>query len=105
MHEVYLSGRLKTAIEKCRWLSKKQPFAWGNFTNLNYLPNEVTIECSESANVAVDDCRPHRLRDTFAVRKLLGGMSLDDPSKLILHSSVKVTVTYYARWSRRVRGR
>jgi integrase len=40
----------------------------------------------------------HRLRDTFAVRKLLGGFQLDDVSRLLGHSSVKVTETYYAKW-------
>jgi integrase len=53
----------------------------------------------------VDDCRPHRLRDTFAVRALLHGMSLEDVSRLLGHSSVKVTELYYAKWvaARKVR--
>ena len=50
----------------------------------------------ERAQVA--DCRPHRLRDTFAVRALLRGMQLEDVSRLLGHSSVKVTETYYAKW-------
>ena len=51
------------------------------------------------------DCRPHRLRDTFAVRKLVAGIPLEDVSRLLGHSSVKVTEAYYARWtaSRKVR--
>jgi len=53
----------------------------------------------------VEDCRPHRLRDTFGVRKLLGGFQLDDVSRLLGHSSVKVTETYCAKWvaSRKLR--
>src|SRR5579863_8204022 len=43
-------------------------------------------------------CRPHRLRDTFAVRALLRGMQLEDVSRLLGHTSVKVTETYYAKW-------
>jgi integrase len=39
-----------------------------------------------------------RLRDTFAVRKLLAGFQLEDVSRLLGHSSVKVTETYYAKW-------
>ena len=44
------------------------------------------------------DCRPHRLRDTFAVRKLLGGLQLEDVSRLLGHSGVKLTEAYYAKW-------
>jgi integrase len=98
-HEVYLTDRLKTAIEKCKWLSKSKPFAWGNFANLDYLPSEVYYRMqSIGERCGVEDCRPHRLRDTFAVRKLLADVSLDDLSRLLFHSSVKVTEMYYARW-------
>ena len=34
----------------------------------------------------VDDCRPHRLRDTFAVRLLTKGVPLEDVSKLLGHA-------------------
>jgi integrase len=46
----------------------------------------------------VDDCRPHRLRDTFAVRALLRDVPIGDVSKLLGHSSVKITEMYYAKW-------
>jgi len=97
--ESYLTGRLKTAIDQCEWLSPKRPFFYGAFRNEAYLANEVynrMQSIGESCGVA--DCRPHRLRDTFAVRKLLGGFQLDDVSRLLGHSSVKVTETYYAKW-------
>ena len=53
----------------------------------------------------VDDCRPHRLRDTFAVRVLVKGVPLEDVSKLLGHASITVTEKYYAPWvaSRRLR--
>lgn len=46
----------------------------------------------------IPDCRPHRLRDTFAIRKLLQGFQLDDVSRLLGHSSVQVTEKHYAAW-------
>lgn len=38
---------------------------------------------------------PHMLRDTFAVEYLLAGMPLEDVSKLLGHSSIKVTERHY----------
>jgi integrase len=40
----------------------------------------------------------HRLRDTFAVRLLQAGVSLEDVSVLLGHSSVKITEKHYAPW-------
>jgi integrase/recombinase XerD len=101
LHEVYLTDRLKTAIEECEWLSPEFPFAWGEFENPSYLPNEVYYRMQAMGErCGVDDCRPHRLRDTFSVRKLLAGFTLDDVSRLLGHSSVKITEKYYARWVR-----
>src|SRR5271156_2063029 len=53
----------------------------------------------------VDACRPHRLRDTFAVRLLTKGVPLEDVSRLLGHASVAVTEKYYAPWvaSRKLR--
>lgn len=97
--ETYLSERLKTAIDRCEWLSSKRPFLYGAFRNDAYLANEVYYRMQTiGERCGVTDCRPHRLRDTFAVRKLLGGLQLDDVSRLLGHSSVKVTETYYAKW-------
>ena len=97
--ETYLTDRLKTAIDQCEWLSSKKPFLYGAFRNEAYLANEVYYRMQTiGERCGVEDCRPHRLRDTFAVRKLLGGFQLDDVSRLPGHSSVKVTETYYAKW-------
>src|SRR5712671_7712410 len=71
------------------------------------LPRNEVYERMQTlgARCGVSDCRPHRLRDTFAVRKLLAGFQLEDVSRLLGHSSVKVTETYYAKWvpSRKLR--
>jgi integrase/recombinase XerD len=43
---------------------------------------------------------PHRFRDTFAVRMLEKGVSIDQVSILLGHTSVKTTEKYYAPWVR-----
>ena len=97
--EAYLTDRLKTAIDQCPWLSVARPFQYGSFRNDAYLANEVYYRMRTiGKKIGVADCRPHRLRDTFAVRKLLAGFQLDDVARLLGHSSVKVTETYYAKW-------
>jgi integrase/recombinase XerD len=104
--EAYLSDRLKRGIDACEWLSPKLPFSFGSSKNPAYLANEVYERMQTlGARCGVSDCRPHRLRDTFAVRKLLAGFQLEDVSRLLGHSSVKVTETYYAKWvpSRKLR--
>jgi integrase len=42
---------------------------------------------------------PHRFRDTFAVSLLLKGMSIEIVSKVLGHSSIKVTERHYAPWA------
>ncbi|MBL0158793.1 MAG: site-specific integrase [Bryobacterales bacterium] len=104
--EAYISDRLKQAIDACEWLSTKLPFHYGSSKNPAYLANEVYERMKTvGPRCEVADCRPHRLRDTFAVRKLLAGFQLEDVARLLGHSSVKVTEAYYAKWvrSRRLR--
>jgi integrase/recombinase XerD len=93
--EAYLSDRLKRAIDACKWLSPSLPFSYGSSRNPAYLANEVHERMQTvGERCGVADWRPHRLRDTFAVRKLLAGLQLDDVSRLLGHSSVKVTEQY-----------
>jgi site-specific recombinase XerD len=40
----------------------------------------------------------HMMRDTFAVEYLLGGMGLEEVSRLLGHSSVTITQKHYAPW-------
>ena len=99
--EAYLQEPLKLAIDKCTWLSADLPFSWGMFANESYLANEVYYRMRTiGERCGVPDCRPHRLRDTFAVRALLRGIPLEDLSRLLGHSSVKVTEMHYAKWTR-----
>jgi integrase len=97
--EAYISDGLKTAIDSSDWLSPKLPFFYGSSGAPAYLASEVYARMQTlGARCGVPDCRPHRLRDTFAVRKLLAGFQLEDVSRLLAHSSVKVTEAYYAKW-------
>lgn len=45
-------------------------------------------------------CLPHMLRDTFAVEAILSGMPIDVVSKILGHSSIKVTEKHYLPWVR-----
>jgi integrase len=94
----YLGTKLKTAIDKCKWFSPALPFAYRTpeGSQLEQACYERMLEIGARCSVA--DCRPHRLRDSFAVRKLTKGASIDDVSKMLGHASVAVTQKYYSPW-------
>ncbi|MGD1096932.1 MAG: tyrosine-type recombinase/integrase [Bryobacteraceae bacterium] len=105
-HEVFLSERLKLSIDGCDWFSKHLPFIYRDLddsTAMEAAVYERMQAIGERCGVA--DCRPHRLRDTFAVRLLLKGIALEDVSRLLGHASIAVTERYYAAWvpSRKLR--
>jgi integrase/recombinase XerD len=107
--DVYLTVRLKKAIDGCVWFSDALPFAYRDVAGdeeTDYLGQAVYERLRNiGKSCGVDDCRPHRLRDTFAVRLLTKGVPLEDVSKLLGHSSIAVTEKYYAPWvaSRKLR--
>jgi integrase len=97
--EAYLTDRLKIAIDKCDWLSPKRPFWFGSEVREYRMGKEVYERMHKiGERCGVTDCRPHRLRDTFAARALVRGIPIGDVSRLLGHSSVQVTETYYAKW-------
>ena len=51
-----------------------------------------------TAKPAIKGGHPHRFRDTFAVSFLLKGVSIEIVSKLLGHSSIKVTERHYSPW-------
>jgi integrase len=95
--EAYIRPSLKDAIDACwretRWPSPFRYTAATETKQVNKRMETIGRRCG------IDDCRPHRLRDTFAVRALLRGVPLEDVSRLLGHSSIKVTETHYAKWT------
>ncbi len=108
--EVYLTEELKTAIDNARPFSPRFPFAYrapAKDGETDYLAQavyermqEIGKRCkdAEGNSTPIDDCRPHRLRDTFAVERLKEGYALEDVSRLLYHSSIAVTEKYYSPW-------
>ena len=97
--EAYITGEMKKRIDECVWLSKRGPFWYGAGTDPTPLAQAVYERMQGiGARTGIPDCRPHRLRDPFAVRALLRGMQLEDLSRLLWHSSVKVTEAFDAKW-------
>jgi integrase len=100
--DAFITDRLKTAIDNCDWFSEELPFWFGGSVNrvrgemlgVQVYHNMHTV----GERCGVTDCRPHRLRDTFAVRMLLRGVSIDDVSRFLGHSDIKVTQAHYLRW-------
>ena len=60
---------------------------------------------SVAADAKVENFRSHRLRDTFAVGLLLAGVSMEDASVLLGHSSIRTTEHFYAPWDKSRRDR
>lgn len=97
--EVFISDGLKTAIDeaKTEWGSPNLPFWF--YPNARATYKQIYREMQRiGEECGIADCRPHRLRDSFAVRKLLAGLSLDDVSRLLGHASVSMTEQAYAAW-------
>ena len=60
--------------------------------------NRVFIKLFKAAAPPIIGGHPHRFRDTFAVSLLVKGVSLESVSKLLGHTSIKVTERHYAPW-------
>lgn len=60
--------------------------------------NRVFIKLFKNAAPPIVGGHPHRFRDTFAVSLLLKGVTLESVSKLLGHTSIKVTERHYAPW-------
>lgn len=98
--DAFIPDTLKDAIHECKWLSPSVPFSYGgkDYAQLAQAVYERMQAIGLRCDPQIEDCRPHRLRDTFAVRNLLAGVPIGDVSKLLGHCSVVVTERYYAPW-------
>lgn len=98
-YEVFITHKLKEWIElnRSEWRSIDLPFRSKHSLHADYVRIYNKMQSIGKA-AGISDCRPHRLRDTFAVRCLLKGMSVDDVSRLLGHSSVTMTERAYAAW-------
>jgi integrase len=95
--EAYIRPALKDAIDACwRETGWRLPFQYTAAVDSVQVNKRLT---TIGKRVGVADCRPHRWRDTFAVRALLRGVPLEDVSRLLGHSSIKVTEAHYAKWT------
>jgi len=110
---VYLTDRLKTAIESCVWMSTSLPFAYcGRIYRYPAKPakgepdltEKLALEVYKHLQVigpkagVVGSCRPHRFRDTFACRLIVAGMDLLDIKEALNHQDSRVTEKYYLTW-------
>jgi integrase len=104
--EAYISDALKRQIDESVWMTPEVwPFYYGavNESVRVHVANSVyKLMRAVGKRCGVEHCRPHRLRDTFAVRCLTAKppMKLEEVSRLLNHSSVVVTERHYAAWTR-----
>lgn len=95
---------LKREIEQCNWLSQDLPFRWHDTAAVNneYYHAQQVYERMQSIGKrnAIPDCRPHRLRDSYACRLLLSGKSIQDVATLLGHRNWKTTQKYYKTYVR-----
>lgn len=96
----YLSTGLKARIDNCKWQSPELPFFYKSASPSYVSQNVWRVMQRTGKKVGIEDCRPHRLRDTFAVRRLEAGIQIGDLSKMLGHSSVTMTERYYAKWTK-----
>lgn len=115
--DVFISDSLWQAIlqakEDGEWYGVNRPFAFPHKKNKYYYGQRAYAMMKAIGKACgIADCRPHRLRDTGAVALLEGSnractrsgpppapVPIEHVSKLLAHSSVKITEQYYAFWS------
>jgi integrase/recombinase XerD len=88
-------------VDALRAVKHKHPdyFFWSGHSKV---PAAVSVWRRRLADVfdraGVKNGHSHRLRDTFAVRMLEAGLSVENVSTLLGHASIKVTQRHYSPW-------
>lgn len=110
--DAFITDDFMARLKACKGFTSEHPFAYRPIARkgeTDYMAQavyermqEIGKRCKDSdGNPApVEDCRPHRLRHTFAVRLLEKGWPIEDVSRLLGHASVAITVKYYAFWTK-----
>jgi integrase/recombinase XerD len=86
----FWSGRSKRKSEVSNWIKI--------FGKILSKATELFPESFLESDGQPKSAHLHMLRDTFAVEYLLAGMSLEEVSRLLGHSSVLITQKHYAPW-------
>lgn len=86
----FWSGRSKRKSEVSNWQKI--------FAKVLSIAREIYPELFLERSGQPKPAHLHMLRDTFAVEYLLAGMSLEEVSRLLGHSSVVITQKHYAPW-------
>jgi site-specific recombinase XerD len=89
----YLRAFLRFCVE-AGWIERNPAAA----LKPTKVPHKPTLPYTDVEVERLSNCHPHRVRDTFAVSLPLKGVSLDSVSKLLGHSSIKITERHYAPW-------
>ena len=101
----YLHPKVSEALHRFPPVSK-QYFFWTGKSQPETAVKYWRERMNQIARKAkVENFRPHRLRDAFAVELLVAGASIEDLSTLLAHRSITITEKYYAPWNRLRRDR
>ena len=101
----FLHPKVSNALNRIPSVSKKY-FFWAGKSQPDSATRYWRARMNRAARKAkVENFRPHRLRDTFAVELLVTGVSMEDVSVLLGHSSIQISEKYYAPWNRSRRDR
>lgn len=95
----YIKSDLKLAIDQCVWMSATRPFAPEPVTedNLETFGRKVYRRLQLiGSKLGIKDCRPHRFRDSCAVRWLEKGLGIEVVCQLLGHSKIEITWNHYS---------
>jgi integrase/recombinase XerD len=87
--------------DELRNLPKAAPayfFFTGKSVAVNYVANWQSKLAAVFTAAGIEDGHSHRFRDSFSVRLLTAGVSLESVSQLLGHDSIATTQKHYSPW-------